>query len=117
MMELCTYVSEEGDEESAGSEALSLLSCTLKYISPADVDILCQVGCAITDAPVYMRERGGGGRTHTREVAGANGKQRACSALGTAAAGGPESPEGVSEGRMEMTTVIVCRKRHKMHPV
>ena len=39
---LCTYVSEErGDGEGTGSEALSLLSYTLKYISLADVGINC----------------------------------------------------------------------------
>ena len=73
-MHLCTCVSEEGgNEEGAGSEALSLLSLD----------------------------------THRREVAGAHGtlptdvrrkpksiapkKQRTCSGLETAAAGGPES--------------------------
>jgi hypothetical protein len=44
-MYLCTRVSEEGgDGEGTDSEALSLMSCTLKYISLADVVILCQVG-------------------------------------------------------------------------
>ena len=65
-MHLCTCVSEEGgDEEGAGSEALSMLSLD----------------------------------TRRREVAGAHGrpksiapkKQRACSTIGTAAAGAPES--------------------------
>ncbi len=38
-MHLCTCVSEEGgDGESAGSEALYLLSYTLRYVSLADVD-------------------------------------------------------------------------------
>ena len=37
-MYLCTCVSEEGgDGESAGSEALSLLSYTLRYVSLADL--------------------------------------------------------------------------------
>ena len=44
-MRLCTFVSEETDQEGGNgegevSEALSLLSYTLKYISLADVDIL-----------------------------------------------------------------------------
>ena len=44
-MLLCTSVSEEGgDGECVDSEALSLLSYTLKYISLSDVGILCQVG-------------------------------------------------------------------------
>jgi hypothetical protein len=38
----------------------TLLSYTLKYVSLADLDRLVWV--AITDAPVYMRERGGGAR-------------------------------------------------------
>ena len=37
-MHLCTYVSEEGGGgESADSEALSLLSYTLRYVSLADL--------------------------------------------------------------------------------
>ncbi len=41
-MYLCTYVSEErGSGEGAGSETLSLLSYTLKYIILADVDMKC----------------------------------------------------------------------------
>ena len=40
-MHLCTCVSEEGgDGESAGSEALSLLSYTLRYVSLTDLDRL-----------------------------------------------------------------------------
>ena len=42
---LCTYVIEEGgDGESAGSEDLSLLSYTLRYVSLTDLDRLCQFG-------------------------------------------------------------------------
>ncbi len=38
-------VSEEGgDRESTDSEALSLLSCTLRYLSLEDLERLCQVG-------------------------------------------------------------------------
>ena len=38
-MHLCTCVSEEGgDGESAGSEAPSLLSYTLRYVRLADLD-------------------------------------------------------------------------------
>ena len=38
-MHLCTCVSEErGGGESAGSEAPSLLSCTLRYVRLADLD-------------------------------------------------------------------------------
>ncbi len=40
-MHLCTCVSEEvGDGESPGSEALSLLSYTLRYVSLTDLDRL-----------------------------------------------------------------------------
>jgi len=38
----------------------TLMSYTLKYVSLTDLDRL--VWGAITDAPVYMRERGGGAR-------------------------------------------------------
>ena len=39
---LCTYVSEErGDGEDPDSEALSLMSYTLQYITLTDVDIKC----------------------------------------------------------------------------
>ena len=42
---LCTCVSEEGgDGESVDSEELSLLSYTRRYVSPTDLDRLCQVG-------------------------------------------------------------------------
>ena len=38
-MHLCTYVSEErGDGESVGSEELSLLSYTLRYVRLVDLD-------------------------------------------------------------------------------
>ena len=42
---LCTCVIEErGGGESAGSEVLSLLSYTLRYVSLVDLDRLCQFG-------------------------------------------------------------------------
>jgi hypothetical protein len=42
---LCTCVSEEGgDGEGAGSEAPSLLSYTLRYVSLAELGTLCQFG-------------------------------------------------------------------------
>ena len=42
---MCTCVSEEGgDGEGAGSEAPSLLSYTLRYVSLAELDTLCRVG-------------------------------------------------------------------------
>ena len=42
-MHLCTCVSEEGgDGESAGSEVVSLMSYTLKYVSLADLARLYQ---------------------------------------------------------------------------
>ncbi len=42
---MCTYVNEEGgDGEGADSEDLSLLSYTLRYVSLADLDRLCQFG-------------------------------------------------------------------------
>jgi hypothetical protein len=42
---LCTCVNEEGwDGESVGSETLSLLSYTLRYVSLSDLDRLYQVG-------------------------------------------------------------------------
>jgi hypothetical protein len=42
---LYTCVSEEGwDGESVGSEAISLMSYTLRYVSLTDLDRLCQVG-------------------------------------------------------------------------
>ena len=45
-MYLCVSVFEEGqDGETVGSEALSLLSYTLRYVSLADLDILYQFGC------------------------------------------------------------------------
>ena len=48
-MNLCTCVSEErGNGESAGSEALSLLSHTLRYVSLADLGRLCPVWVATT---------------------------------------------------------------------
>ena len=38
-MHLCTYVSEEGGNgESVGSEEISLLSYTLRYVSLTDLD-------------------------------------------------------------------------------
>jgi hypothetical protein len=44
-MHLCTSVSEEGgDGEGVGSEAPSLLSCTLRYVSLAELGTLCRVG-------------------------------------------------------------------------
>ena len=44
-MHLFVYVREEGgDGESVVSEALSLLSYTLRYVSLSDLDRLCQVG-------------------------------------------------------------------------
>ncbi len=44
-LHLCTRVREEGgDGDGEGSESLSLLSYTLKYISLKDVDMLYQVG-------------------------------------------------------------------------
>jgi hypothetical protein len=42
---LCTCVSEEGgDGEGAGSEASSLLSYTLRYVSLTEVGTVCQFG-------------------------------------------------------------------------
>jgi hypothetical protein len=91
-MHLCTCVSEEGgDGEDAFSETPSLLSYTRRYVSFAEVDSgeaacsetpsllsyilryvsFAEVGCrrqrlpgcvTRTDAPVYMRERGGWGQ-------------------------------------------------------
>ncbi len=89
-MHLCTCVSEEGcDGEAPCPETPSLLSYTLRYISFTEVGSVGRValrepmhlctytlkirqfrrgaqrlpGCvARTDAPVYMRERGGGRR-------------------------------------------------------
>ena len=44
-MHRCTCVSEEGgDRESAGSEAPSLLSYTLRYVSLAESGTVCRVG-------------------------------------------------------------------------
>ena len=44
-MHLCKYVREEGgNRESAGDEAVSLMSYTHRYVSLADFDRLCQVG-------------------------------------------------------------------------
>jgi hypothetical protein len=61
-MHLCTCVNEErGVGESVDSEELSLMSYTLRYVSLVDLDRLA-VWVVITDAPVYIRERGGGGR-------------------------------------------------------
>ena len=62
-MHLCTYVSEERDGEGAGSEALSLLSYTLKGISLADVGIIYMPGgVAITmHLCTYVREERGDG--------------------------------------------------------
>ena len=55
-MHLCTCVNEEGGNgEGVGSEALSLLSYTLRYVSLSDLDRL-PVWVVITDAPVYMCE-------------------------------------------------------------
>jgi hypothetical protein len=60
---LCVCVSEEGgDGKGAGSETPSLLSYILRYISLTELDTLCRVGAARSDAPVYMHERGGWGR-------------------------------------------------------
>ncbi len=80
---LCACVSEEGgDGEGADSETPSLMSYILRYISLAELGTLCRVGLrdpmhlctyvseghtvpgwvAGSDAPVYMRERGGWGR-------------------------------------------------------
>jgi hypothetical protein len=50
---------EGGDGESVGSEALSLLSYTLRYVSLTDLGRL-SVWVPITDEPVYMCYRGGG---------------------------------------------------------
>jgi hypothetical protein len=43
---LCTYVREEGGdgEGAAGSEAPSLLSYTLRYVSLAELGRVCQFG-------------------------------------------------------------------------
>ena len=42
-MHLCTFVSEEGgDEEDTVSGDLYLMTYTIKYISLADIDTLCQ---------------------------------------------------------------------------
>ena len=42
---LCTCVNAAGGgRESSGSETLSLMSYTLRYISLSDLDRLCQVG-------------------------------------------------------------------------
>ena len=49
-MHLCTCVSEGGDGEGAGSEALSLLSYTLKDISLADVGIIYMPGGGLRSA-------------------------------------------------------------------
>ena len=38
------YMRERGGEESGGSEALSLLSYTLRYVSVTDLGRLCQFG-------------------------------------------------------------------------
>ena len=62
-MHLCACVSEEGgDGEGAGSEAPSLLSYTLRYVSLAELGTLCRVG--LRD-PMHLctcvsEERGGG---------------------------------------------------------
>ena len=54
---LCTSISEEGwDGEGADSKALSLMSYTLSFVSLSDLDY--EVWVVITDAPVYMCERG-----------------------------------------------------------
>jgi hypothetical protein len=62
---VCTSVSEEGgDEESVVSEALSLLSYTLRYVSLTDLVSVCQFGLRESmkvPEPVYMCEWGGGG--------------------------------------------------------
>ena len=58
-VDLCTCVSEErGDGESVGSEELSLLSYTLRYVSLTDFSLGCD-----NDTPVDIREprRGGQG--------------------------------------------------------
>jgi hypothetical protein len=64
-MHLCTCVSEGGgDGEAARSETASLLSYTVRLvIRQFRRGRQCLSGCVVrTDAPVYMRERGGGGR-------------------------------------------------------
>ena len=44
-MHLCTCVIEEGDDgEAVCSETPSLMSYTLRYVSLADLDRLCQFG-------------------------------------------------------------------------
>ena len=68
-MHLCTYVSEERDGEGAGSEALSLLSYTLKGISLADVGIIYMPGgVAITMHLCTYARSGGTGRCGLRRA-------------------------------------------------
>ena len=56
-MHLCTCVSEErGGGESTGSEVLSLLSYTLRYVSLSDLKTDYDSLETITDEPVYMCE-------------------------------------------------------------
>ena len=65
---------EGGDGEGADSEALSLLSYTLRYISLADVGILCQTSgipqffccCLLEEASSTMHEDGFGVKLRAR---------------------------------------------------
>jgi hypothetical protein len=61
---LCTCVSEEGgDGEGADSEALSLLSYKLRYVSLVELGNVCQVGLR---EPMHFCERGGWRRGGSR---------------------------------------------------
>ena len=69
-MHLCTCVSEEGgDGESAGSEAPSLLSYTLKYVSFAEGGSVCRVAL---QEPMHLctcvSEEGGDGEAPCPET-------------------------------------------------
>jgi hypothetical protein len=69
-MNLCTYVSEEGDDgEATCSETPSLLSYILRYDSFVEVDRICR---AVLREPMHLctcvREKGGGGEAACSET-------------------------------------------------
>ncbi len=62
-MDLCTYVSEEGDDrETVRSETPTLMSYTLRYVSCTEVVSICRV---VFREPMYLctcvSEEGGDG--------------------------------------------------------
>jgi hypothetical protein len=69
-MNLCTYVSEEGgDVEDVVTEASSLQSYTLRYVSLGDIGRLCQEGVDGDSPSVFLiphpPRRGGCGIRNT----------------------------------------------------